>query len=362
MKPWPWQQKVEKRSTSGYTAQYLNLLYSAATGRTINASGVDALETAASMFGSAFASATVLGSDRVRSAIGPRMLESIGRDLIQRGESTWAISVQAGKLTLIRASNKTVYGNSLDPNEWIYELWLPTPSGGEKHTMLLPATDTICIKYSTNLKRPWDGLGPLQNALDSGLLLGHLERLLKEESSGPSGYILSHMAGSVGEETQEESEERMKEVFEGLIAGKGATVTAELSSAPLGFNESKTEKPGFHTTRVGANYPEQLVMLRESLRISILAACGVPPSLVASSSSSDSREAYRQWVFARVVPLGAIAAEELSLRLGETISLDFQNLKASDTMGRSRAYSSLVGAGMDKGEASRICGFTREES
>ena len=59
------------------------------------------------------------------------------------------------------------------------------------------------------------------------------------------------------------------------------------------------------------------------------------------------RESYRVWVFSRVsLPLAKIVSHELSKKLNEKISLNFDDLAAADTQGRARAFKSLIDGGM----------------
>ena len=123
----------------------------------------------------------------------------------------------------------------------------------------------------------------------------------------------------------------------------------------------KTAKPGLDVTRIGADFPTAVAELREPVRLSVLACCGIPAAFSTSQTSTNWRESFRSFVFARVMPLSEIIAEELSVKLDERISFDFDALSAADVQGRSRAYKSLIDGGMPAAHAAMICGFSRGE-
>lgn len=110
--------------------------------------------------------------------------------------------------------------------------------------------------------------------------------------------------------------------------------------------------------RIGANPPVSLVNLHELASKEIALACGVPTALVASSpTGTGTREAWRQFLFGTVAPLGKLVAAELSRKLGAPITLTWDELRASDLAGRARAFQSLVGGGMALGRAAALAGL-----
>ena len=360
---WPFKKKTEKRSSGGYTSasQRIAEIMAAATGSgVVTAAASDALETASSYYGLAFAAAAVNASPRAKMVLGPRVLESIARDLITGGESVWEIGIMNGRLRIIRSSYCVVYGDSPLEETWTYQLNLPSPSGGLK-TRFVMAPDVIHTRYSTDSKKPWCGLGPLQRAIQSGKLLSALENLLTQETAAASGYVLALASGTLGEEAAEEKIGAIDAIVGGIKAAKGGTVGIELSTEPMDLTHMKTAKPGLDVTRIGADFPQAVAELREPVRLSVLACCGIPAAFSTSQTSTNWRESFRSFVFARVMPLSEIIAEELSVKLDERISFDFDALSAADVQGRSRAYKSLIDGGMNAAHAAMICGFSRGE-
>ena len=128
----------------------------------------------------------------------------------------------------------------------------------------------------------------------------------------------------------------------------------------MDLEATKTARPGIQKTRIGADFPEAVAELREPVRLSVLGCCGIPPAFSSGQSATTMRESYRVWVFSRILPLAKIVSHELSKKLNEKISLNFDDLAAADTQGRARAFKSLVDGGMNENHAAMICGFGGE--
>ena len=96
--------------------------------------------------------------------------------------------------------------------------------------------------------------------------------------------------------------------------------------------------------------------------MAVLAACGVPPPLVAPGDGTAAREAWRRFLHGTIHPLGEIVAEEASRKLGIDVGLSFDRLFASDLSGRARAFQSMVNGGMDAGKAAALAGLMEAEA
>lgn len=105
------------------------------------------------------------------------------------------------------------------------------------------------------------------------------------------------------------------------------------------------------------------VSIRSESAQEVLAALGVPPSLVMSSSDGTAqREAFRRFLHSTIHPLAAIVQEELREKLDSPqLTLNFQKLFAADLSGRARAFQSMVGGGMDITKAASISGIMELE-
>ena len=86
MRLWPFQRR-ETRADSSYTDALVAAITANASGEsTAFPTATAALEACSGLVGRAFASATVMGSDRAQDALTPALLSMIGRALIRRGE------------------------------------------------------------------------------------------------------------------------------------------------------------------------------------------------------------------------------------------------------------------------------------
>ena len=259
---------------------------------------------------------------------------------------------------MIRSSYFQVYG-SADPESWRYRLNLPAPSSGLE-TIWADATDVIHLKYTTDKSRPWRGLSFIHKAATSGKLLAGLENLLANEASATSGHILAFPSGSLGEAEQGKKKSALNTLLSKLKASRGGTTAFQMASEPMALDSTKTAKVGVQNYRIGMETPQQITELRGPLRLSILAAAGIPPSLVSSDSATNTREAFRLFVYSRVMPLARVVATELSLKMNDKIMFNFSALKASDVSGRSRSYKALIDAGMPAAQAGIVAGVTGE--
>ena len=72
---------------------------------------------------------------------------------------------------------------------------------------------------------------------------------------------------------------------------------------------------------------------------------------VPGRGGSGRREAYRQFLFSTLQPLGRVVAAELSAKLDAEVVIDWTELRAADIASRARAFQSLVNGGMALPEA-----------
>ena len=78
-------------------------------------------------------------------------------------------------------------------------------------------------------------------------------------------------------------------------------------------------------------------------------------------ASSGVREAWRLALFGVLSPLGRLVESELQEKLEDTVTLSWQELRASDLSGRARAFQSMVGGGMDVSAAVSIADLMVED-
>ena len=342
---WPWQAPLETRADSSYTDALIAAITANAGGQTTAfAAATGALEAAAGLISRAFATAEVdADSQPVLRALTPGCMALIGRALIRRGEVVFYVDTSRGMIDLLPCQSHDVDGGP-NPGTWEYRC---TVSGPERTFTFerTPATSVVHLTYAREPETPWRGIGPLQSAQLTGRLAAETLAALADESSGPRGHLLGlPVDGEDATITQLKADLNK-------LSGK----TAILETGDYGG----TAGGGMVTLKAERLGPEPTAALVELFKISredVLAACGVNPSLVTDAQGTAQREAYRQFLFGTVAPLGKLVAAELSEKLDTQVRLDWQELRASDIAGRARAFGTLVGGGMDLAQAAAISG------
>ena len=338
--------RVERRSSA--TDTLVAALLARASGNapaTVTATG--ALEAAAGLYGRAFAGAMVGGPESFARALTPSILATIGRELIRRGEAVYVIGVgMESGLTLTPAGTWNVTGSA---ESWRYQVDLNGPSG--TRTVDLAAAAVLHCRYAVDPARPWHGLGPIQFASIAGRLNAETDSALASESGGPMANLIP-----IPVDGQDPTVTNLRK---DIAAAKGKALTVESTTqdwATAGGQRGAT-RMDWRAERLGANPPASLVELSSRAERSVLATCGVPVELAEAGDGTGQREAWRRFLFGSVAPLAKIVTEELRTKLDPGLSLDFEELRASDLAGRARAYKQLTEAGVDAGAAARIAGF-----
>ena len=138
---------------------------------------------------------------------------------------------------------------------------------------------------------------------------------------------------------------------------KGKIALVESTSSGWGDGSQGAPRRDLVQNRIGANPPEVLATLRSDSALSVLAACGVPVTLLERADGTSLREAWRQFLHSSVTPVADIVAAELSDKLAVDIKLNFDRMFASDLSGRARAFQSMVGGGYDVEKAAALAGL-----
>ena len=107
--------------------------------------------------------------------------------------------------------------------------------------------------------------------------------------------------------------------------------------------------------------PASLVELVSVASQEVYAACGFNTALWGGSQAASVREAWRLALFGVLSPLGRLVESELQDKLEDTVTLSWQELRASDLSGRARAFQSMVGGGMAVAEAVSVAGLMVED-
>ena len=349
---WPWQ-RTEHRATST-DAIVAAILHAAQGNTTGDCRAIAALETAVSLYASAFAVSTVICENaRVTAALTPSFLATVARALIRRGEYLAVLEATPARgLELLTAGSWDVRGGPAEDG-WFYRCDLFGPSGTVSRTV--PSAQVLHVRYSVDPSRPWRGLSPLEWANSTGALAGHLEHRLGEEAASPVGAYLA-LPRADGTDPDDESDP-LADIRADIRAAGGSQVLVETTAAAFGEGRGAAPTTDWKPNRFGANPPAALDALRTNVGMAILSACGVPVSLATDADGTAQRESLRRFVHVNVAALAAIVGAELGQKLDTPVSFTFAGLYASDLVGRSNALSRLVKATMPLDEARVVCGL-----
>ena len=337
----PFFNRLEKRAEDYTEAIIAQLIDTADTSVTPSGSTA-AEEVAIGLWGRAFASANVTPSGPIAEALTPTVMQMVGRNLAEYGESLWEIEVEGGELHLEHASDYAIEGM----REWIYDLSLPYPDGIVKRT--LPASRVLHVRYAEDGDQPWKGIGPMQQASTTRRLVTNVETRLADETSARSGYLIP-----VPEVTASLQGDINK------LKGKSVLVK---STADGWDQTTQAPKGDFESRRIGFSPPQTIKPLRDDVGRALLAAAGVPASLLGNAGSSDTREGYRQFLHGTIQPVAKLILGELRYKLDSPdLSLDFDDLMASDIAGRARAFGVMVTGGMELERAAALSGLLAAE-
>ena len=340
---WPWQ-KAEHRSGLNYTEQRLADSYAAATDLS-TADALAAAEQAVGLVGRAFASATVEG-DRY-GAVTASCLELIGRQAINCGESLHVIEVSGSRARLIPASYWYILGSD-HPASWSYILSLQGPTA--MRSLRLPSAAVIHPRHNIAPAFPWRG----RSALSIAHLTATTAVKSEQAAIGEMDFTPTRLLPVPGTDKQIA---QLRTVLPG--GGVVATQSAVASAHIAGQEPSSrwAAQPIHPDPTVGH------VSMRSEAAQEVLAALGVPPSLVMPNSDGTAqRESFRRFLHSTIHPLAMIVQEELREKLDSPqLTLNFQKLFAADLSARARAFQSMVGGGMDITKAAGISGIMELE-
>ena len=338
--------RSENRSTD-FTQDAIERALTLARGQNPDAGQHAAAQFAASLLGRALATADVGGAPSAAGAVGPELLDSIGRSLILRGESIYDIRIERGRLRLAPAIYHDCQGGP-DPASWVYTLSLAAPDG-EILIRRRPQAIVHC-RYATDPARPWRGQGPLAAANMSADLAASVEsQLAAEIGNAKLAHILPVPFG----------DQQLTNFRTNLADARGGLVTAPTQASGWGSGQANAPRADFGQKRLGPEPPDSLVNLRDPAAMAILAACGISPGLL-SDDGPASREAYRQLLHSVIEPLADLVAAELSAKLERQVTIRPRQIGAIDIQSRARAFRALSQGdqGLPADRAAALCGFS----
>lgn len=326
-----------KRETRDLTGDILAARVAAADAAMADAATA-AEEVVCGLYERAFMQANVQGVSVPR-----RVMGMAGRALAHRGEFLYDVLAEAPAATFDIRGGPT-------PLAWRYRVQLSSPSSTRDARR--SALDVWHFRINASTAEPWRGRSPFALSPGTRQLLNRAEASLSNEAAGTIGKILTVPAG-----TPDATITALKGDLK-TLAGRNAL----LESTAGGWGQGPSAAPvrDWQPTRIGPEPPSAMVELRRDAALMVLAAAGVPVELVSGADAGGSREAWRRFLHSTIQPLGEGVAEELRLKTGRRVAVDFDGLMASDLSGRARAFQSMVGGGMDVAKAAALAGLMEQ--
>ena len=328
-----------------YTADVLNYLSATASGHALRGTAA-AIEICAGVWQRGMATAEVSPQNGRTASLTPTLLGYVGRYLLLRGEVLFEIGVRDGQITLTPAQSWTVQGG-VDPASWVYECTFQGPSGSVVRT--LPRSRVLHLQYSQSHHAPWVGVGPLSSAGLTQELVAQIETALAQEASTPRGYNFAvpdvKQAGKLTTE---------------LRSSKGALNLTPSVASDAAWGAGMESKPAddWVSKRFGMMPPLPMVELRSRVELSVLAACGVPVTILSTSDGTAKAKDFSRFLTLTMVPLGKIIAGQISDALDVPgLAFDFNDLGAADIASKGRVFGQLVSNGVSIADAAEVAGL-----
>ena len=283
----PWQRQ-ETRQDAAYGDELLTAIFNQQQGSTgLVRSRIGSVAAAAGWWARAFASAK-LTPGPVADAFGPALRGYTGRQLILRGEALFILDGDGG-LSLTPAASWEVMGGN-QPDSWIYKATIPGPT--RSAVIEAPSSRVLHLMYQRSDSQPWKGIGPLADCQETHNLAQALETRLRQEVSGPVGQVIPMPTGGPVEGLEKDTN-----------AMRGQVKLTPSTANAWDVSTQGAPRTDWRSMRIGGDSPETLPKLRMDTERSILAACGVPPTLAQPSDGTFAREALGQFLHVAVQPL-----------------------------------------------------------
>ena len=314
----------------GYEASLLATVEAQAAG---GAFGSAMAETVASFWADTLAGCMVDGTDLV----GPADMSAIGRDLVLDGESVWLF--RTGPDRLDRAwARPDMEGQSIDRNNWVYRLTMPTASA----TMYVPG-----VLGSSVVHHRWDprwdettARSPLSNS--SVAAFDTAERGIGLEAAKGGGYVLPVDAS--GGRANDDTENSLRTAIAGIAARSGLIVIPGAQKVGGGALQLGQARIGFSPTE------HQTEALRD-LWARSLSTVGLAPGLLESAGRSGQWRVFR---VQRLQPRCNMLAAEYSRVLETPVTIRATPDAADGLSLRSGALKRLVDAGIPAEDARKV--------
>ena len=338
--------RTEQRQGDSYTDAIVAARAEAAADAVLT-SAVAAEEVCAGLYERAFMAGEFVSSTS-RTMLGRRHAGMLGRALCLYGQLVFEARANGAFSAddVVPAETVDVTGGAPELS-WQYLLTLPGPSGTV--TRRRTAREVWHFRANCTPDAPWRGRSPFDGAQLSRALLQRAETALANELQSAVGHIVTVPAGTAAN--------TLDTIKAALRSLRGRTALFESTAGGWGQGPGAAPQRDWQPTRIGAAPPDALVGLRRDVTTIVMAAAGVPVELATGGDGGSAREAWRRFLHATIQPLGDGVAAEIALKTGMDVRADFDALMASDLSGRARAFQSMVGGGMDVGDAAALAGL-----
>ena len=331
--------------SGSYTTDVLNYISSSVSGQALRGTAA-AIEICAGVWQRGMSSAEVTPMNARTAALTPTLLGHIGRNLCLYGEVVASIDVRRGQVTLTPAQSWVVSGG-LDRDSWVYECTFQTPSGSVVRS--LPSSRVLHIMYAQSSAQPWCGVSPLGQAGLTQSMLYNLESALAQEARTPTAYVVP-----VPDPKQ------AHQLTTDLRGSKGglSLVPSTRSDAAWGMGQESTPGSDWQSMRLGMSPPLPVVELRSRAELSILAAAGVPVTILSLSDGTAKRADLARFLTLTLEPVGRIVTEQVGAALEvPDLKLDFSAASAADLASKGRVFGQLVSNGVSIADAAEVAGL-----
>ena len=202
----------------------------------------------------------------------------------------------------------------------------------------LLAGEAIHALINPRIDTPWLGQSPLRAAKISAQLVTRIEKSLFNVWSGPVGAgIVPHPADVPNlNELTRATNPSLEPRQGGTLFVRAARVLGGNQSAPIRDWEKHSLSPNIDGMG-------NTVQQHETISDSIRGAFGIPPGIFGRSTPGNSiREALRHLSFATLAPLARMLSDELSDKLGTSVTIDVTGaLGTADFVARARALKTI---------------------
>ena len=306
---------------------------------------VAAVEIVAGRVARQFSEARVIGPRVAAQTLTPIVLATIGRSLIERGESLhWLDVGRAGDSILLPAEPYWDIQGGANPNTW----WIRAEISGPTaiNTIQQPRAAWLHVLSSIDPVCPSRGVSALRRAHISSEAARIAEDALRRELRMPAKAVIPQARG-----IKQDDINRLRAEFEKRADQLMMPITTQ--SGP-----STQPQTDWKVHRLTPEPSDGLVKAAAETQGRVIALLGGHPALAggASASGAPSREARKQLMDVLVRPLGAIVSAAASMLFESPVSLMW-DAQDDVRLVRARTFSEMIKNGAPGDVAAKIAGM-----